>query len=116
MWLCGIEIWVLFRSNLALGLLHSAASAAGMGALCAALLGLLDRRLLSFGARGCLGHRVCRACRAVIDVPCAEDARPHPELPAGIAGVVDDAQVIYRGLCEPCVREQRAIHSTFRID
>ena len=46
-------------------------------------------------------HFVCRRCGAIIDVPCAVGRQPclEPELP-GL--VVEEAQVIYRGLCASC--------------
>jgi Fe2+ or Zn2+ uptake regulation protein len=48
-------------------------------------------------------HLVCRSCGAVIDVPCVAGARPclEAELPGA---EVDEAQVIFRGLCPSCVR------------
>jgi Fur family ferric uptake transcriptional regulator len=46
-------------------------------------------------------HLVCRACGAVIDVPCVRGERPCLE--ADLPGVVvDEAQVIFRGLCPAC--------------
>ena len=46
-------------------------------------------------------HFVCRGCGAVLDVACLQDRKPclHAELP-GV--VIDEAQVIFRGLCEAC--------------
>ena len=46
-------------------------------------------------------HFVCRACGAVIDVPCVAGAKPCVD--AGLPGaMVDEAQVIFRGLCPVC--------------
>jgi Fe2+ or Zn2+ uptake regulation protein len=46
-------------------------------------------------------HLVCRQCGTIVDVPCATGARPC--LDASIPGaVVDEAQVVYRGLCPAC--------------
>lgn len=46
-------------------------------------------------------HLVCRACGAVVDVPCVRGERPCLE--PGLPGVVaDEAQVIFRGLCPSC--------------
>ncbi len=52
-------------------------------------------------------HLVCRACGAIVDVPCAAGARPclEAELPGAM---VDEAQVIYRGLCGSCARTPAA--------
>jgi Fur family ferric uptake transcriptional regulator len=46
-------------------------------------------------------HFVCRHCRQVTDVPCAAGSRPCLE--ASVPGAeVDEAQVIFRGLCADC--------------
>ena len=46
-------------------------------------------------------HFVCRRCGLVVDVPCVRGAKPCLE--AELAGaVVDEAQVIFRGLCPGC--------------
>lgn len=51
-------------------------------------------------------HFVCRRCGAVTDVECGADDRPC--LDAAVPGaVIDEAQVIYRGLCATC-RPRRA--------
>lgn len=49
-------------------------------------------------------HFVCRTCSSIADVPCAEDTKPcmAPDLPVG---TVDEAQVIYRGICESCLSQ-----------
>ena len=46
-------------------------------------------------------HLVCRACGAIVDVPCAAGIRPclEADLPGA---VVDEAQVVFRGLCPAC--------------
>lgn len=47
-------------------------------------------------------HLVCRACGAVVDVDCATGAAPCLE-PADRHGfVVDEAEVLYWGLCPGC--------------
>jgi Fur family ferric uptake transcriptional regulator len=46
-------------------------------------------------------HFVCRACGAIHDVPCAHGAKPC--LDAGFTGgEVEEAQIIFRGLCNAC--------------
>jgi Fur family ferric uptake transcriptional regulator len=46
-------------------------------------------------------HFVCRRCRQVIDVACEAGSRPC--LDATVPGaLVDEAQVIFRGLCADC--------------
>lgn len=47
-------------------------------------------------------HFVCRACETVLDVPCMGDRKPCLE--AELTGAqIDEAQVIFRGLCPACV-------------
>lgn len=47
-------------------------------------------------------HCVCRACGLIVDVDCAIGAAPCLD-PADAAGfVIDEAEVIYRGLCRSC--------------
>ncbi len=52
-------------------------------------------------------HLVCRRCGAIVDVACASATRPclEPDLPDAI---VEEAQVIYRGLCPACARRPGA--------
>ncbi len=53
-------------------------------------------------AEGWHHHFVCRRCGAVADVPCVRGTKPCLE--AALPGVaVDEAQVIFRGLCAECV-------------
>lgn len=52
-------------------------------------------------------HFVCRRCQRVIDVPCEAGSRPCLE--ATVPGaVIDEAQVILRGLCADCRTEDAA--------
>ncbi len=46
-------------------------------------------------------HFVCRECGAVLDVACVRGKKPclHAEVPGA---VIDEAQVIFRGLCQAC--------------
>jgi Fur family ferric uptake transcriptional regulator len=47
-------------------------------------------------------HFVCRRCGEVTDVPCMRDRKPCL-VPSGPSGAtVDEAQVIFRGLCRSC--------------
>jgi len=49
-------------------------------------------------------HFVCRRCGSVFDVPCVRGTKPCLE--AELAGaVIDEAQVIFRGLCPACAAE-----------
>jgi Fe2+ or Zn2+ uptake regulation protein len=47
-------------------------------------------------------HFVCRACAAVIDVPCSAVRTPCLTALDELPGKVDDAQVVFWGLCAPC--------------
>ena len=52
-------------------------------------------------------HLVCRSCGGVVDVPCATGDAPClvPTNAAGFA--VDEAEVIYWGLCPACRSDER---------
>lgn len=51
-------------------------------------------------------HFVCRVCGRITDVACAVGAKPCLE--AEIPGArVEEAQVIFRGLCATCARRRR---------
>ena len=50
-------------------------------------------------------HFVCRRCGEITDVPCTVEITP--SLQAGLAGAeIDEAEVIYRGLCGRCRRRR----------
>jgi Fe2+ or Zn2+ uptake regulation protein len=52
-------------------------------------------------------HFVCRGCEAVLDVPCVVGEKPCLE--STLAGArIDEAQVIFRGLCSACVALESA--------
>lgn len=67
---CGIEIYVLFRSNPVLGAFHALTSAAGMGLFALGFYRFLDRKLLRFGGNGCLVNRICRGCPVLEGMRC----------------------------------------------
>lgn len=47
-------------------------------------------------------HCVCRACGLVVDVDCAVGAAPCLAVEDAAGFVIDEAEVIYRGLCRSC--------------
>ena len=47
-------------------------------------------------------HFVCRTCGSVLDVPCALGTSPCLS-PGEDVGEVDEAQVIFRGICRDCI-------------
>lgn len=51
-------------------------------------------------------HFVCRSCGTIQDVACVVGERPCLE-PESVAGKVDEAQVIFRGLCNDCLGKRR---------
>lgn len=56
-------------------------------------------------------HFVCRNCQAVLDVPCEVGEKPCLE--ASLAGAdIEEAQVIYRGVCADCLMSRRGKEET----
>jgi Fur family ferric uptake transcriptional regulator len=51
-------------------------------------------------------HFVCRSCHRVFDVECVVGAKPCLT-PGTDVGEVDEAQVIFRGVCATCARTPR---------
>ncbi|SOC54837.1 Fur family transcriptional regulator [Ornithinimicrobium cerasi] len=49
-------------------------------------------------------HAVCRACQVLVDIPCGTGAAPclDPRPVSGLGFQVDEAEVIYWGLCPRC--------------
>ncbi len=47
-------------------------------------------------------HFVCRSCGTVTDVACAKETKPCMT-PDEDVGIIDEAQVIYRGTCNTCL-------------
>ncbi len=45
-------------------------------------------------------HFVCRVCGTVTDVPCWSGKKPCLKPPTPLPGTIDEAQVIFRGVCE----------------
>lgn len=56
--------------------------------------------------RGWHHHFVCRSCHRVFDVECVVGAKPCLT-PGTDVGEVDEAQVIFRGVCAACARTPR---------
>jgi Fur family ferric uptake transcriptional regulator len=48
-------------------------------------------------------HFVCRLCGTILDVPCWEGRKPCLAPEAGIPAVIEEAQIIFRGVCHPCL-------------
>ncbi|MBV9229386.1 MAG: transcriptional repressor, partial [Chloroflexi bacterium] len=47
-------------------------------------------------------HFVCTECGIVIDIPCVKGEKPCL-LPDWVPGVVEEAQIIFRGRCAQCL-------------
>lgn len=50
-------------------------------------------------------HFVCLTCGAVIDIPCIKGEKPCL-LPDHFSGLVEEAQIIFRGCCETCLAKR----------
>jgi Fe2+ or Zn2+ uptake regulation protein len=50
-------------------------------------------------------HVVCRVCGEVSDMDCAVGSKPCLS-PAGKWGQIDEAQIIFRGVCAACLRRR----------
>lgn len=50
-------------------------------------------------------HLICRSCRKIIDIDCAHGAAPCIEPDDDHGFVLDEAEVIYWGLCADCARD-----------
>ncbi len=46
-------------------------------------------------------HFVCRKCGRIFDTPCVKGRKPCLDLSAAV-GVADEAQIIFRGVCNKC--------------
>jgi Fe2+ or Zn2+ uptake regulation protein len=51
-------------------------------------------------------HFVCLACGSVINIPCVKGEKPCL-LPERFSGVVEEAQIIFRGYCESCAAKHK---------
>ena len=49
-------------------------------------------------------HFVCRVCHSILDVPCVEGVKPCLLPDVDFPGVIEEAQIIFRGLCESCTK------------
>jgi Fur family ferric uptake transcriptional regulator len=49
-------------------------------------------------------HFVCRACGKVEDVACQRGRKPCLEPPPSLRATVDEAQVLFRGVCADCAK------------
>ena len=47
-------------------------------------------------------HLICRACGSVADVDCVVGHAPCLEPPSGFGYAIDEAEIIYWGLCPGC--------------
>ncbi len=51
-------------------------------------------------------HLVCRECGAIEDVDCATDKRPCLDAADDHGFAIDEAEVIYWGICPECLTQQ----------
>jgi len=52
-------------------------------------------------------HSVCRVCATIEDVPCVMGRKPCLDPPPSLGAAVDEAQVIFRGVCARCAKARR---------
>jgi len=52
-------------------------------------------------------HFVCRSCGGVFDVPCVVGRKPCLEPEEFDIGTIDEAQIIFRGVCRDCMSSPR---------
>ncbi|MDQ2700850.1 MAG: transcriptional repressor [Actinomycetota bacterium] len=57
-------------------------------------------------------HVVCRSCGTIADVDCARGVAPCLAPSDDHGFVIDEAEVVYRGLCPDCVETQASIQTT----
>ena len=57
-------------------------------------------------------HLVCRSCGAIADVDCAVGAAPCLTAAGDHGYVLDEAEVIYRGLCPGCATDRSPTEQT----
>ncbi len=55
-------------------------------------------------------HFVCRKCASVFDVECVEGSKPCLEPDTDVPGTIDEAQIIFRGICNQCQRKSKDAH------
>jgi Fe2+ or Zn2+ uptake regulation protein len=57
-------------------------------------------------------HLICRTCRAIEDVDCAAGRKPCLDPIDDHGYVIDEAEVVYWGMCRSCVRAARTTTTT----
>ena len=50
-------------------------------------------------------HAVCRSCGTITDIDCAVGDAPCLDIPETDGFAIDEAEVVYRGLCPECSTE-----------
>lgn len=48
-------------------------------------------------------HFICRQCGTIVDIPCVKGEKPCL-LPEWEPGIIEEAQIIFRGRCASCLR------------
>jgi len=66
---CGIEIYVLLRSNVVISSVHSITSASGMGLFALGFYLHFDKRSFGYGTAKCFLRKACRGCPVAQDPP-----------------------------------------------
>ena len=50
-------------------------------------------------------HFVCRKCSRILDVPCVEGRKPCLLPDVKVPAIIEEAQIIFRGVCHECAGE-----------
>jgi len=59
---CGIETWILMRSDASMRAIHAVSSCAGMGLFAVGTYLLFDKYIIFYGEKRCALNRICRGC------------------------------------------------------
>lgn len=57
-------------------------------------------------------HFVCRVCGGIEDIPCVVGSKPCLRPSAEFDGIVDEAQIIFRGQCARCVGDKLGVDAS----
>lgn len=55
-------------------------------------------------------HFTCMQCGTIVDIPCVKGEKPCL-LPEWVPGIIEEAQIIFRGRCTSCLKGESEAHS-----
>ncbi len=59
---CGVETWILMRSDASMRAIHAVASSTGMGLFAVGLYMLLDKKIIFYAEKRCALNKICKGC------------------------------------------------------